>query len=455
MPRKPTSGRPTPGRASRSASSARPEPAPTLASLRSQIDKLDLELVGLLNRRAEIAAADRPGQEAARARDLVVGPRGRSDRPASWPRARARSPPDTLRLIFRELMSGSRALQKTLRVAYLGPKYSYSHLACGRQVRRGRRARPGRLDRRGLRGGQPPARPVRHRAAGELDRRPDRRHAGHVRPAAGHQDPRRGPAAGPPLPARRAASGARSAGSTPRRRRCRSAGTGWARTCRRRTVARRGLDGRRRRAGPARGVRRRRGQPGRAARRYGLNVLAANIEDQPHNETRFAVIAEQRRARTGHDKTTLMFRLPNQAGSLAKAIAPFEKNEVNLTWIESFPASDSHSDRDPTYLFFVDFEGHAEDEPVQSRPGGRPQALRAPGGPRLLPARRVHRELSVIVARAARAVSDVGEIAARCGTRFAPVLRSLKCDVHPRDSVGPRRRNRRTGRRVPEPRERR
>ena len=60
-----------------------------------------------------------------------------------------------------------------------------------------------------------------------------------------------------------------------------------------------------------------------------------------------------------------MLRLPNQAGSLAKAIAPFEKNGVNMTWIESFPTTDSHPDRDPSYLFFVDVEGHADDEPVR------------------------------------------------------------------------------------------
>ena len=47
--------------------------------------------------------------------------------------------------------------------------------------------------------------------------------------------------------------------------------------------------------------------------------------------------------RTGNDKTTLMLRLPNQAGSLAKAIAPFEKNGVNMTWIESFPAAESRA----------------------------------------------------------------------------------------------------------------
>ena len=63
-----------------------------------------------------------------------------------------------------------------------------------------------------------------------------------------------------------------------------------------------------------------------AAEVYGLKVLAANIEDQVHNVTRFAVIAEQSEKRTGRDKTTLMLRLSNQAGALSRAIAPFEKN---------------------------------------------------------------------------------------------------------------------------------
>ena len=55
-----------------------------------------------------------------------------------------------------------------------------------------------------------------------------------------------------------------------------------------------------------------------AAQAYRLNILAENIEDQAHNVTRFAVIAEVAEERTGKDKTTLMIRLPNQAGSLVK-----------------------------------------------------------------------------------------------------------------------------------------
>jgi chorismate mutase/prephenate dehydratase len=81
--------------------------------------------------------------------------------------------------------------------------------------------------------------------------------------------------------------------------------------------------------------------------------------------TRFAVIAEMAEERTGKDKTTLMVRLPNVAGSLVKMISGFEKLGVNMTWIESFPIPSSSSDKDPAYLFFIDIEGHVNDSLVQ------------------------------------------------------------------------------------------
>ena len=56
-----------------------------------------------------------------------------------------------------------------------------------------------------------------------------------------------------------------------------------------------------------------------------MNVLAENIEDQQYNVTRFAVIGEQTEQRTGRDKTTMMLRLANASGSLAKAIAPLTR----------------------------------------------------------------------------------------------------------------------------------
>jgi chorismate mutase/prephenate dehydratase len=60
-----------------------------------------------------------------------------------------------------------------------------------------------------------------------------------------------------------------------------------------------------------------------------------------------------------------MVRLSNEPGSLSKAIAPFEKGGVNMTWIESFPAPEGPTDRNPTYLFFLDVDGHVDDEPVK------------------------------------------------------------------------------------------
>ena len=185
--------------------------APTLANLRAEIDRIDKELVDLLNRRSEVAV--QIGQ-IKQAQGLDIWSSSREDEVVARALEASRGPlpHETLRLIFRELMSSSRSLQRQLRVACLGPEVQLQPPGLGRQVRRVGRARPGRLDRRGLRGGEPPARPVRDRPAGELDRRPDRRHARHVRPAPRPEDPRRGPAPGPPLPAGQGGMGRRPPG---------------------------------------------------------------------------------------------------------------------------------------------------------------------------------------------------------------------------------------------------
>jgi chorismate mutase/prephenate dehydratase len=102
-----------------------------------------------------------------------------------------------------------------------------------------------------------------------------------------------------------------------------------------------------------------------AADAYGLKVLVENIEDLANNTTRFAVISERGEQPTGKDKTTMILRLSNQAGTLAKAIAPFEKNGVNMTWIESFPTTENTNSLNPSYLFFADIDGHVDDEAVK------------------------------------------------------------------------------------------
>jgi chorismate mutase/prephenate dehydratase len=99
-----------------------------------------------------------------------------------------------------------------------------------------------------------------------------------------------------------------------------------------------------------------------AAVNYELPVLVPNIEDNPDNITRFAIIATAGAARTGKDKTALMFEIAHEPGALADTMAIFKRNRLNMTWIESFPIPGSRG----RYLFFVEFVGH-ESEPPSRR----------------------------------------------------------------------------------------
>lgn len=85
-----------------------------------------------------------------------------------------------------------------------------------------------------------------------------------------------------------------------------------------------------------------------------LNVLAKSIEDNSDNITRFAVIGPEPAPRTGRDKTALMFEVVHEPGALADAMNLFKRNRLNMTWIESFPIPGSGG----RYLFFVEFIGH-------------------------------------------------------------------------------------------------
>ena len=91
-----------------------------------------------------------------------------------------------------------------------------------------------------------------------------------------------------------------------------------------------------------------------AAEEYGLQVVAANIEDNPDNLTRFAVIGDSPSPRTKGAKTSLMFEISHRPGGLADIMAIFKRNRLNLTWIESFPLAG----RAQEYLFFIELEGH-------------------------------------------------------------------------------------------------
>jgi chorismate mutase / prephenate dehydratase len=87
---------------------------------------------------------------------------------------------------------------------------------------------------------------------------------------------------------------------------------------------------------------------------YGLNVVDANIEDNKNNVTRFAVLGALENKRTGKDKTAIMFELHHKPGALADALNVFKRNKMNMTWIESFPIPSGKQE----YMFFIELEGH-------------------------------------------------------------------------------------------------
>jgi chorismate mutase/prephenate dehydratase len=99
-----------------------------------------------------------------------------------------------------------------------------------------------------------------------------------------------------------------------------------------------------------------------AASLYDLKVVAARIEDNPHNFTRFLIIGQKGCPSTGHDKTSILFAIRDRVGALYRMLEPFAKGQINLTKIESRPSRY----RVWEYIFYVDFEGHAEEAHVKA-----------------------------------------------------------------------------------------
>ena len=325
----------------------------SLAGLRGKIDRIDQELVDLMNQRAAIALEigklkDSSGMDAyspAREEEVI----SRVLQLNKGPLAEL-----SIRAVFRELISGSRALEKLLRVAYLGPPYSYSHLAAIERFGQNVELVPvasipavfEEVNRRHAEFGIVPVEnSTDGRVADTLDMfsRLPVRICGEVQLRIHHN-----------LLGKCARSEVEEVYSRPQAlSQCRhwlSRHLPTARTIEvtsTSTAAQLAQD-----------------KPGAAAIasvqagvNYGLTVLAANIEDHEGNLTRFAVIGEDTGARTGSDKCALMFEIEHRPGALADAMTIFKRNRLNLTWIESFPIARPEGG----YMFFVELEGHEQD----------------------------------------------------------------------------------------------
>jgi chorismate mutase / prephenate dehydratase len=323
------------------------------AALKAEIERTDRELVKLLNQRAKAYA--QLYKQSLRANGPVPPP---EPEPEATNRALGHNKGplsnDAVRAIFRELTSAGRALEKPLRLAVLGPAYSYSHLAA--------------LDRFGT--------SVEHVPVGSI--------------AAVFEEVNRGHAAFGVVPLENSTDGriadtldmftrlpVRVCGEVQLRihhylwGRCARADVTevYSRPqalsqCRnwlmRHLPAARTVEV----TSTSTAAQLAQDKPGAAAIasqqagvHYGLDLLAEKIEDNAANITRFAVLGHESAPRTGQDKTALMFQVPHRPGSLADAIAIFKRGKLNLTWIESFPIPQS----DGQYLFFVEVDGHEKD----------------------------------------------------------------------------------------------
>jgi chorismate mutase/prephenate dehydratase len=336
-----------------------PKPTQSVASLRKKIDALDEKLLALMNERARIASeigkikrANRSDLHA-RSRELEIYDRLIRLNKGPFPN-------EAVRAVFREIMSASLALEGPIKVAYFGPKATFTHLAALRQfggsatfvpvesikdvfqeVERGR-AEYGVV-------------PIENSTEGVVNHTLDLfvdsplKIAGEVLQEVSHHLMNRSGKMDdvkcvyshphaiaqcrtwldnnlPNVPVREMSSTARAAEA-----------------CLEDPSA----------AAIASEL---------AVRLYGLKILHQRIEDNINNYTRFLVISRKGLGPTGRDKTSVLFTVPDKVGALYDILQPFSARKINLTKIESRPSKKKAWE----YIFFVDMEGHMEEEKVRA-----------------------------------------------------------------------------------------
>ncbi len=97
-----------------------------------------------------------------------------------------------------------------------------------------------------------------------------------------------------------------------------------------------------------------------AAEAWGLGIVQAGIQDDPHNRTRFLAVGTLVNGPSGNDKTSLILAVPNRAGAVYEMLAPLAENGVSMTRLESRPARTGQWE----YYFYLDVLGHRDEAPV-------------------------------------------------------------------------------------------
>jgi chorismate mutase/prephenate dehydratase len=325
----------------------------TLAGLRRELDGIDREILAAINRRAEVA--QQIGRAKQSEKRCIFDPQREAevlDRLAADNEGPLTN--DSIRTIFREVISAARAIQTPTRVAYLGPEFTFSHLAAIERFGQSAELVPvgtiaavfEEVERGQTEFGVVPMENTTDgRVSDTLDcfSRSSARICGELPLRIHHcllgSEPRDQIRLVYSKPQPLSQCRNWLAKHLPKASLCEVAST-------------------------AEAAQLARANPDLAAiaslqagTNYGLPVLAKNIEDQADNITRFAIIAKETAPRTGNDKTALMLEIAHQPGALADVMVVFKRNRLNMTWIESFPIP-GHRGR---YLFFVEFVGHQGD----------------------------------------------------------------------------------------------
>lgn len=341
--------------ATKKAPPAKASKGPSIASLRSQIDKLDTQILKLINERADLAV----DIGKAKAEDgLHIFSPEREEEVLTRVVDDNKGPLDerAVRAVFRELMSGSRAIQRMLRVAYLGPPFSFSHLAAIEKFGESVEYFPvGSIGgvfecvnrKQADLGLVPLENSTDGRIADTLDMftKLPLKVCGEVSLRIHHNLL----ATCPQAEIRRVYSRPQALSQ------CRNWLTSNVPQAQIKEVASTTTAVQLAKQEEFAGAVASR----QAASQYGLTIVASDIEDRENNITRFAIIGHQMAKRSGDDKTTIMFELPNEPGALFDALVSFKKNKVNMSWIESFPGKTDG--RKQEYIFFVDVGGHLDD----------------------------------------------------------------------------------------------
>jgi len=324
-----------------------------LAELRAAIDGIDREVLLLLNRRAQAAAeigvikhgaVYRPEREAQVLRKVQAANTG----PLSN---------DTVAFLFREVMSACLALEQPVSVAYLGPPGTYSEQAAVRQFGHAARAEPcASLEEvfRQVEAGhvQYAVVPVENSLGGSVSATLDLllstplRICGELNLRIRHQL-----MAAAPFDSFAAIK--RVYSHTQSLSQCQQWLASHLPGADRVPVASNAEAAARAKVDPdsaaIAGV--------LAAERYGLSLLARDIEDSTDNTTRFLVLGSQEVGASGRDRTSLVVSAPNRPGAIHRLLAPLAAHGVSMSRLESRPSRTGLWE----YVFFVDLEGHFSD----------------------------------------------------------------------------------------------